>query len=66
MLVLTRKQGESIQIGSDITVHITQISGNQVKIGIDAPSFVVVMRSEIVDNELPLVSVKFVNDELYP
>lgn len=47
MLVLTRKLGERIQIGDDISVLIMEIKGRQVKIGIDAPSFVKVHREEI-------------------
>ncbi|MCZ7587061.1 MAG: carbon storage regulator CsrA [Deltaproteobacteria bacterium] len=47
MLVLTRKTGESITIGDDIKVHIQEVRGNQVKIGIQAPSHVAVHREEI-------------------
>lgn len=47
MLVLTRKTGESIMIGDDIELKIISVEGDQVKIGIDAPRFVKVYRSEI-------------------
>ncbi len=47
MLVLTRKVGEKIQIGDDITILIMDIKGKQVRIGIDAPETVKVHREEI-------------------
>lgn len=47
MLILTRKLGESITIGDKIKVSVLGIHGRQVRIGIDAPSNVVVHREEI-------------------
>ncbi|MFY1026188.1 carbon storage regulator [Actinobacillus seminis] len=47
MLILTRKVGESLLIGDDISVTILNIRGNQVKIGVDAPKDVSVHREEI-------------------
>ncbi len=47
MLVLTRKQGERIQIGDDISIIIMDIKGKQVRLGIEAPSDVKVHRQEI-------------------
>lgn len=47
MLVLTRKKGESIQIGEDIEITIAQIKGDQVKIGISAPKNVEIHRKEV-------------------
>lgn len=47
MLILTRKVGESIIIGDDITVTILGVSGKQVRIGIDAPKEVPVHRDEV-------------------
>lgn len=49
MLILSRKKGESIQIGDGIEVRIVAIQGDQVKIGIDAPKHVDVFRKEIYD-----------------
>ena len=51
MLVLQRKVGESIVINDNITVTITKISGDKVKIGIDAPVDVKILRSEVVEVE---------------
>ncbi|RKX26771.1 MAG: carbon storage regulator [Candidatus Zixiibacteriota bacterium] len=47
MLILTRKLGESITIGDNIRVSVLGIRGRQVRLGIDAPSDVVVHREEI-------------------
>ncbi|WP_062108987.1 carbon storage regulator CsrA [Bacillus niameyensis] len=47
MLVLTRKKGESIQIGEDIEITITQVKGDQVKLGIKAPKNVEIHRKEV-------------------
>ncbi len=47
MLILTRKLGESITIGDDIKVSVLGIHGRQVRLGIDAPSDVVVHREEV-------------------
>ncbi|MFC5464685.1 carbon storage regulator CsrA [Lederbergia graminis] len=47
MLVLTRKKGESIQIGNDIEITIAAIKGDQVKIGINAPKNVEIHRKEV-------------------
>ena len=47
VLVLTRKVNESIEIGNDITVTITQIKGGRIRIGIEAPDNIRIMRSEL-------------------
>lgn len=47
MLVLSRKSGQVINIGDDVTVKIIRIGENSVKIGIEAPAHVRVLRSEI-------------------
>jgi carbon storage regulator len=47
MLILTRKVGESINIGTSIKVTVINIEGGQVRVGIDAPRDVIVHREEI-------------------
>jgi len=47
MLVLSRKQGEVLKIGQDITVTVLSIQGNTMRIGIEAPSSVRVLRGEL-------------------
>lgn len=49
MLLLTRRVGETIEIGNDIKITVTSIKGNQVRIGITAPPSVAVHRKEIAD-----------------
>lgn len=47
MLILSRKLGESIVIGDDITITILGVNGGQVRVGIDAPKSVNVHREEV-------------------
>ena len=51
MLVLTRKAEETIRIGDDVVIKVTKIGNGTVKIGIDAPSHVRVLRGELVPSE---------------
>jgi carbon storage regulator len=48
MLVLSRKPGEQVMIDGDITITVVQVGGGRVKIGIEAPPHVAVMRGELV------------------
>jgi carbon storage regulator len=48
MLVLSRTVDEKILIGDDITITVVRVSGDKVRIGIDAPAGVKIMRPEIV------------------
>ncbi len=51
MLVLTRKQQQQIQIGEGVTITILKVKGNTVRIGIEAPSDVKIVRSELEPEE---------------
>jgi carbon storage regulator CsrA len=48
MLVLSRKPGEKIHVGSTITITVVHVRGNQVRLGIDAPDQVRILRAELV------------------
>ncbi len=57
MLILTRRVGESLMIGDNVTVTVLGVKGNQVRIGVDAPKSVAVHREEIysrIHGEKPL------------
>lgn len=47
MLVLSRKKAEQIQIGDNITITVLRVKGSAVQIGVDAPSNVKILRSEL-------------------
>jgi len=49
MLILTRRVGETLMIGEEVTVTVLGVKGNQVRIGVNAPRDVAVHREEIYD-----------------
>jgi len=51
MLILTRREGESIVIGKDIVVTVLSVRGTQVRIGVAAPANVVVDREEVAQRK---------------
>jgi len=72
MLVLTRKRDESILIGGEIRVKILGVSGNKVRIGIEAPNDIPIRRGEIADSfavreiDLPVVCQPILSTETSP
>ena len=51
MLVLSRKIDQTIQIGRDVTITVVRLHGDAVRIGIDAPNHVTILRGELVEAE---------------
>lgn len=50
MLILSRKEEESVKIGEDIEIKIVQTAKGYVKIGIDAPRSLLILRKELLDD----------------
>ncbi len=63
MLVLSRKAGQSIEIGEGITVTVTQIKGNKVRIGISAPAEVTIHRHELTTDDAKTGGLQLVNND---
>jgi carbon storage regulator len=53
MLILTRRVGESLLIGDDVTITVLGVKGNQVRIGVNAPRDVAVHREEVLSRPAP-------------
>ena len=49
MLILTRRVGETVVIGNDVTVTVLGVKGNQVRLGVNAPREVAVYREELYE-----------------
>jgi carbon storage regulator len=58
MLALTRKVGEAVHIGDDVTVYVVRVEGRCVRLGIDAPRDVEISRSEKPTSEPELCKEK--------
>lgn len=50
MLILTRKLGEAIKIGDQVTIHFLEVKGRQVRIGIEAPPHIAIHRQEVYES----------------
>lgn len=57
MLVLSRKPGESVVIGGNITVTVVEVRGNRVRLAFDAPHEVCILRGELVGDQSRLIQV---------
>jgi len=71
MLILTRRVGETVMIGNEVTVTVLGVKGNQVRVGVNAPKDVAVHREEIYerikreqdqDGNVASANVKIVDD----
>ena len=51
MLVLSRREGERIKLGDSIVVTVVGVSGDKVRVGIQAPSDILVLRDELTPHE---------------
>ncbi len=51
MLVLSRKNGERIKIGDNIYLTVVRIAGDKVRLGLEAPSDVIILREELEDRD---------------
>ena len=58
MLVLSRKQNERIRVGDSVVVTVVRVSGDKVRIGIEAPADVRVLRDELEDEALGTVTLE--------
>lgn len=65
MLVLTRKQNEGILIGNDIVITVINIEGDKIRLGIDAPKNVRVIREELL-TEIGMENKMAANSEYQP
>lgn len=69
MLVVSRKQGESIIIGENIEIKILEISEGSIKIGIEAPKSVRVLRKELIkeveeENKISIINLETIIKKL--
>jgi carbon storage regulator len=66
MLVLTRKLGETIVINGNITITVSQLDRGKVRLAIDAPPEVPILRSELLERRQPVIEYTFDESELSP
>lgn len=66
MLVLTRKLNERIVVGDNIRITVVGIRGNHVRLGIEAPPEVTILRDELKRNAVPVTGVVDAAAELVP
>jgi carbon storage regulator CsrA len=56
MLILSRRVGESVVIGEDISITVLRVKGNQVRLGVNAPKSIAVQREEVSERIQPEAS----------
>ena len=56
MLILSRRVGESVVIGDDVSITVLRVQGNQVRLGVNAPKSVAVQREELSERIKPEVA----------
>ncbi len=56
MLVLSRKESEKVLLGDDIVLTIVRLSGDRVRLGIEAPSEMLILRQELEDSDVEKMS----------
>lgn len=56
MLVLSRKESERIKLGDSIILTVVRVSGDKVRLGIDAPSDMLVLRDELEPHDFPKIA----------
>ncbi len=52
MLILTRQVGQAFLLGSDITIRVVSVKGNNVRLGIDAPEHIAIIREELAERTM--------------
>ena len=57
MLVLSRKETERIRLGDSIVVTVVRVTGDKVRLGIEAPADIVVLREELEPHDRPEVAI---------
>ncbi len=53
MLVLSRREGERIRLGESIVLTVVRVNGDKVRVGIEAPADLLVLREELEPHEIP-------------
>ena len=55
MLILSRRVGESILIGKDVSITVLRVKGDQVRLGVQAPKEIAVQRDDLLDENKPAI-----------
>lgn len=66
MLILTRREGEVIRIGNDVQVVVVGMQGNHVRLGIEAPRDIHILRQELIDRRQEAGEVAEMPEQILP